>query len=184
MWGFPVFRVAYGSELACEYGEGEAVVKHQPPRASGCEDATSSRGRRLGVVEASLSKKQQASPSWRAKCQSGFMTLPLVLLQEQSAMVLLLERALISWSLAMDERGGHEDLRGLGRRSVIAYVNGRTELYCSSLPCLSLPICFPALIDLYEVVPAQTFYSSRLDSYIETQGPTGGPEVIEILYNI
>jgi hypothetical protein len=50
----------------------------------------------------------------------------------------LLEGALVSWSLAMDERGGHEDLRGLGHRSVIPYVHGRTELYYSSLPCLSL----------------------------------------------
>jgi hypothetical protein len=47
--------------------------------------------------------------------------------------VLLLEGPLVSWSLAMDERGGHEDLRGSGRQSVIPYVHGRTELYCSSL---------------------------------------------------
>jgi hypothetical protein len=40
------------------------------------------------------------------------MTLPPVLLQEQSAVVLLLERALVSLSLAMDEHDGHEDLRG------------------------------------------------------------------------
>jgi hypothetical protein len=53
--------------------------------------------------------------------------------------VLLLDGALVSWSLAIDERGGHEDLRGSGRRSVISYVHGRMELYCSSLPCLSLP---------------------------------------------
>jgi hypothetical protein len=53
--------------------------------------------------------------------------------------VLLLEGALVSWSLAMDERGGHKDLRGSGHRSVIPYVHGRTEIYCSSLPCLSLP---------------------------------------------
>jgi hypothetical protein len=72
-------------------------------------------------------------------CRSGFTTL--VLLQEQSAMVLLLERDLVSWSLAIDEYGGHEDLCGLGRCSIIPYVHGRTELYCSSLPCLSLPIC-------------------------------------------
>jgi hypothetical protein len=67
------------------------------------------------------------------------VTLPSVLLQEQPAVVLLLERALVSWSLAMDERGGHEDLCGLGRQSVIPYVHGRIELYCSNLPCLSLP---------------------------------------------
>jgi hypothetical protein len=47
--------------------------------------------------------------------------------------VLLLEGALVSWSLAMDERGGHEDLHGSDRWSVIPCVHGRTELYCSSL---------------------------------------------------
>jgi hypothetical protein len=61
------------------------------------------------------------------------MTLSLVLLQEQSAMVLLLERDLISWLLAIDERGEHEDLRGSSRRSVIPYVYRRMELYCLSL---------------------------------------------------
>jgi hypothetical protein len=51
-------------------------------------------------------------------------------------MVLLLERALVSWSLVMDERGGHEDLRGSGRRSVIPYVHGRigVVLLKSALP--------------------------------------------------
>jgi hypothetical protein len=52
--------------------------------------------------------------------------------------VLLLERALVSWSLAMDEHSGHEDLRGSGRWSVISYIHERMELYCSSVPCLSL----------------------------------------------
>jgi hypothetical protein len=45
--------------------------------------------------------------------------------------VLLLEGALVSWSLAMDERGGHEDLCGSGHWSVIPYVHGTTELYCA-----------------------------------------------------
>jgi hypothetical protein len=58
------------------------------------------------------------------KCRSGFTTLPPVPLQEQSAVVLLLEGALVSWLLAMREYGGHEDLRGSGRRSVIYYVHG------------------------------------------------------------
>jgi hypothetical protein len=53
-------------------------------------------------------------------------------------MVLLWGRALASWSLAMDESGGHQDLRGSGRWSVIPYVHGRTKLYCTSLSCLSL----------------------------------------------
>jgi hypothetical protein len=47
--------------------------------------------------------------------------------------VLLLNEVLVSWSLAIDERGGHEDLRGSGHLSVIPYVRGRTELYCSNL---------------------------------------------------
>jgi hypothetical protein len=50
-------------------------------------------------------------------------------LQKQPAVVLLLEGGLVSWSLAMDKRGGHEDLRGSDRRSVIPYVHGRMELY-------------------------------------------------------
>jgi hypothetical protein len=58
--------------------------------------------------------------------------------------VLLLERGLVSWSLAMDECGGYKDLCGSGRRSVIPYIHERTELYFSSLPCLSLPI-YPSL---------------------------------------
>jgi hypothetical protein len=33
----------------------------------------------------------------------------------------------------MDERDRHEDLRGSDHRSVILYVHGRTELYCSNL---------------------------------------------------
>jgi hypothetical protein len=48
-------------------------------------------------------------------------------------MVLLWGRPLATWLLAMDEHTGLEDLRGLGHRSVIPYVHGRTKLYCSSL---------------------------------------------------
>jgi hypothetical protein len=93
--------------------------------------------------------------------------------------VLFLERVLVSWSLGMDECGRHEDLRGSGCRSVIPYVHGRTELYCSSLPCLSLPVCPPS-----EEASGRAFYSSRSGSYIETRGPTGGPMVVETLYSI
>jgi hypothetical protein len=49
-----------GSEPACERGEGEAIAEQQQPRASCCEAATSSRGRRLRVVEPSLPDKHQA----------------------------------------------------------------------------------------------------------------------------
>jgi hypothetical protein len=56
------------------------------------------------------------------------MTLPPEPLQEQPAVVLLWGMPLASWLLALGERGGHGDLRGSGRLSVIPYVNGRTEL--------------------------------------------------------
>jgi hypothetical protein len=56
----PEHELAYGSEPAWERGEGEVVAELQPPRALGCEAATSSRGRRLGVVEASLPENHQA----------------------------------------------------------------------------------------------------------------------------
>jgi hypothetical protein len=48
----------------------------------------------------------------------------------EPTVVLLLEGASVSWSLATDERGRHEDLRDSSRRSVIPYIHGRTELYC------------------------------------------------------
>jgi hypothetical protein len=45
--------------------------------------------------------------------------------------VLLQERSLASWLLALTEREGRNDLRGLGRLSVILYVQWRAELYCA-----------------------------------------------------
>jgi hypothetical protein len=59
-----------------------------------------------------------------------------VLLQEQHVVVFLLGKTLASCSLAIDERGGHQDLHGSGRRSVIRYVHERIELYCSTLTYL------------------------------------------------
>jgi hypothetical protein len=52
-------------------------------------------------------------------------------LQVQPIVVLLWGRPLASWLLALVERGGHDDLRGLGRLSVIPYVHRRTEMYCA-----------------------------------------------------
>jgi hypothetical protein len=46
-----------------------------------------------------------------------------VLPHEQSAVILLLERALVSWSLAMDKHDEYEDLRSSVRWSVIPYVH-------------------------------------------------------------
>jgi hypothetical protein len=43
------------------------------------------------------------------------MTLSLVLLHEQSVVVLLLESDFLSLSLAIDERGGHKYLHGSDR---------------------------------------------------------------------
>jgi hypothetical protein len=85
------------------------------------------------------------------------MTLQLVLLQEQPTVVLLLERALVSWLSAIDERSEHKDLCGSRRRSVIPYIHGRMELYC---PSLALP------------VGTRAIYSSRSGSYNESQSPT------------
>jgi hypothetical protein len=81
--------------------------------------------------------QKQIAPSRRAKYRSGFTTLPPMLLHEQPTVVLLLERAFVSWSLAMDEHGEHEDFCGSGHRSIIPYAHGRMELYCSSL---TLPV--------------------------------------------
>jgi hypothetical protein len=47
-----------------------------------------------------------------------------------------------------------------------------------------LPESFLFSTDPCEEVSARSFYSSRSDSYNETWGPTGGPEVVETLYNI
>jgi hypothetical protein len=52
------------------------------------------------------------------------MTLSLVPLQEQLAVVLLLEGLRSHKVLVIREYGGHDDLRGLGHRSVIPYVHG------------------------------------------------------------
>jgi hypothetical protein len=97
--------------------------------------------------------------------------------------VLSLEGALVSWSLAMDERGGHKNLCGSGRQSVIPYVHGRIELYCSSLPWLSLSFYLTSFPPCEEV-STRPFYSSRPGSYNETRGLTSGPEIVEILYSI
>jgi hypothetical protein len=86
------------------------------------------------------SRETPSPPSWRAKCQNGFATLPPVPLQEQSALVLLLEAALVAWSVAIDERSGHEDLRDSGRQSVIPMSTG--EYSCIAQACLARACLF------------------------------------------
>jgi hypothetical protein len=70
------------------------------------------------------------------RCRSGFAILPTEPPQEQPTVVLLWGRPLASWLLALGERGGHGDLHGSGRLSIIFYVHGRTELYCAQA-CLA-----------------------------------------------
>jgi hypothetical protein len=57
-------------------------------------------------------------------CRSGFITLSTVPLKEQPAVILLLEGLRSHKVLVIREYGGHEDLRGSYRRSVIPYVYG------------------------------------------------------------
>jgi hypothetical protein len=85
----------------------------------------------------------------------------------------LLEGALVSWSLAMDECGGYGDLCSSHCQSIIPYVHGRTELYCLSLPCLSLPFHPPC-----EDVSTRSVYSSRQGA----EGP--GAEGIKMGFHI
>jgi hypothetical protein len=82
------------------------------------------------------SRETPRAPSWYAKCRSGFTKLPLEPLRQQHTVVLLWERPLASWLLALGERGGHDDLRGSGHLSVIPYVHGIMELYCAQA-CLT-----------------------------------------------
>jgi hypothetical protein len=74
--------------------------------------------------EARKTKNGEMRPTWRAKCRSGFTTLPPVPLQEQPTVVLLLEGHMSLGELAIREYSVHEDLRGSGHRSVIPYVYG------------------------------------------------------------
>jgi hypothetical protein len=130
----PEHKLVCGSEPAWERREGEAVAEHQPPRASGCEAAISSRGQRLRV-EALLPEKYptlylaRQMSKWFCDTSTSAAT-------GVARCGFLLEGVLVSWSLALGEHGGHDDLRGSGRLNVIPYVHGRTELYCAQA-CLA-----------------------------------------------
>jgi hypothetical protein len=57
--------------------------------------------------------------------------------------------------VAMDEHGGHDDLRGLDRQSVTPYIH--REYYCIVV-CMTL---FKAELNLFYPVTCPTFYNSR-----------------------
>jgi hypothetical protein len=90
--------------------------------------------------------------------------------------------------LALDECSGHQDLCGLSHRSVIPYVHGRMRVVLFKR-CFFLSVASSGLAELGLRGPslilssALTFYSSRPDSYNETQDPTGDPGAGKTLCN-
>jgi hypothetical protein len=70
-------------------------------------------------------------------------------------------------SLSTLKQDGHGGLCGLDRRSVIPYVHGEWELYCSMLFKRWLGSCLQESKRTC-LVFARAFYSSRPDSYNET----------------
>jgi hypothetical protein len=101
------YGVAYrGEPVGEKRGEGEISTERQPPCPQG-ESRNVIMGMTAWRSRNTAPRETPSPPTRRTKCRNGFATLPPVLPQEQPAMVLLLDRALISWSLAMDERGGH-----------------------------------------------------------------------------
>jgi hypothetical protein len=93
-------------------------------------------------------------------------------------------RRLTSYLLAMHEHSVREDLHGSSHRSVIPYVHKRVS--CIAQDCMSMGLFFFLiyLSDPSEEVSTQSIYNSSPDSYNETRDPTGGPKVVETLYNI
>jgi hypothetical protein len=59
----------------------------------------------------------------------------------------------------------------------------QSECCCIDVCCSSLELTLPKRASL-NPLPTQSFYSSRPGSYVETLGSTGGPKVVETLYNI
>jgi hypothetical protein len=127
-------RVSYGSHLLAQGCSRAITCLVAPAPATRARDSSGTATRPGALAPVSWCRTAPGPP--RAKCRSGFAILPLVLLPEQPVVVLLLERALVSWSSAIDEHGEQEDLRGSGCRSVIPYIHGRMVLYCSSLALL------------------------------------------------
>jgi hypothetical protein len=79
----------------------------------------------------------------------------------------------------MDERDGHKDLCGSGHQSIILYVHDGTGVVL-----LQSALSESTFLSPREEVSTRSFYSSRPGCYNEIRGPTDGPELVEILYNI
>jgi hypothetical protein len=63
-------------------------------------------------------------PTWRVKCRSGLRHFHRCRYSSSTAVVLLLEGLRSHKVLVIGEYGGHEDLHGSDRRSVIPYIHG------------------------------------------------------------
>jgi hypothetical protein len=85
--------------------------------------------------------------------------------------IILLERALVSWSSAIDEQR-FTWFRPLERNTLRPHENSFILLK-SDLACVSLSLFL--FFNPYEVASTRTFYNSSLGSYNEPQGPTSGP---------
>jgi hypothetical protein len=118
------YKVICGSELAGEkHGEGETAAEWQPPWASGCETATSSRGWWLGVAKTPLQKKHQAP-------LPGPQNIEVVLRYfhrhryKSSLLWFICWRWLRYLKQGVEEYVRDDDLCGSGRRKVTPYVHG------------------------------------------------------------
>jgi hypothetical protein len=79
----------------------------------------------------SLASRETPSPVLACEMSKWFYDTFTGAAQEQPAMVLLWGISLVSWLLALGERGGDNDLCGSGRLSIIPYIHEKTELYCA-----------------------------------------------------
>jgi hypothetical protein len=76
----------------------------------------------------------------------------------------------------MDEHGEYRDLRGSDRQSITPYIHER-DVWCITMHCSSIRVSLRIL------TPVWPFIAQSHDSYIVTQGSTGGPRVVGSLCN-
>jgi hypothetical protein len=83
--------------------------------------------------------------------------------------------------LAIDEHDEHKYLCGSCRRSIIPYVHGGDE--CCIVVCLLKSRLSLLEVSLRILTSTRPFIAQGHDSYITSQGPTGGPGVVAALYD-